>query len=136
MSNGINKVILVGNLGKDPEIINTESGVKIVNFSIATKSTWEDKSKNKQEKTEWHNISVFGKLAEISEKYLHKGMQVYIEGSLQTAKWEGKHGENHYTTKIIANTMQFLGSKSDSSQSSPNSTPSPPPQEPDDDIPF
>jgi single-strand DNA-binding protein len=98
----VNKVILVGNLGRDPEITN---------FSIATTDTWKDKSGEKQEKTEWHRISTFQRLAEIAGEYLKKGSQVYIEGRLQTRKWTDKDGVEKYTTEIIADKMQMLGSR-------------------------
>ena len=106
---GVNKVILVGNLGKDPELRYAPSGMAIANFSIATTETWKDKSGAKQEKTEWHKIVAFNKLAEICGEYLNKGKQVYIEGKIQTRQWEDKDGNKRYTTEIVAQTMQFLG---------------------------
>lgn len=108
----VNKVILVGNLGKDPEVRYMPNGEAVCNFSIATTENWKDKSGVKQEKTEWHNIVMYRRLAEIAGEYLKKGRPVYIEGSLQTRKWE-KDGVTRYSTEIIANQMQMLGSKND-----------------------
>ena len=117
-SKGVNKVILVGNLGKDPEIRYLPSGGAVANFSIATSESWKDKSTGEQkEKTEWHNISIFGKLAEIAGEYLRKGSQVYIEGALQTRKWQDQSGNDRYSTEVVvqgfSGTMQMLGGKSD-----------------------
>jgi len=110
---GLNKVMLIGNLGRDPEIRYSQQGLAVVNFSIATSESWTDKnSGQKQEKTEWHRIVVFGKQAEICEKYLSKGSSIYIEGRLQTRSWE-KDGQTHYTTEIVASNFQFLGGRSD-----------------------
>ncbi len=110
---GLNKVMLIGNLGRDPEIRYSQQGLAVVNFSIATSESWTDKTTgNKQEKTEWHNIVSFGKQAEVLEKYLSKGSQVYIEGRLQTSSYE-KEGQTHYGTKIVVSTFQFLGSRQD-----------------------
>ena len=115
MAGGINKVILVGNLGQDPEIRYTADGRPIANFSIATSETWNDKSSGeRREKTEWHRVVVFGKLAEICGEYLSKGRQVYIEGKLQTRKWQGKDGQDRWTTEVVVDmrgTMQMLGSR-------------------------
>jgi single-strand DNA-binding protein len=116
MAGGINKVILVGNLGQDPEIRYTADGRPIANFSIATSESWKDKnSGEKREKTEWHRVVVFGKLAEICGEYLSKGRQVYIEGKLQTRKWQGQDGQDRYTTEVVidgfSGTMQMLGSR-------------------------
>ncbi len=108
----VNKAIIIGNLGKDPEMRYMPSGDAICNFSIATTDSWKDKSGEKQEKTEWHRISMFGKLAEIAGEYLKKGSQVYVEGRLQTRKWQDKDGHERYTTEIVADRMQMLGSKS------------------------
>ena len=106
---GVNKVILIGNLGRDPEIRYSQQGVAVVNFPIATSEQWTDKNTgDKQEKTEWHRVVAFGKQAEILEKYLSKGRQVYIEGRLQTSNYE-KEGQTHYTTDIIVTNFQFLG---------------------------
>lgn len=106
---GINKVILVGNLGKDPEIRHTPNGQAVANFSIATSESWTDKGGQKQERTEWHRIVVWGKLAELCGKYLSKGRQCFVEGKLQTRSWDDKDGQKRYTTEVIANTVQFLG---------------------------
>ena len=105
MAGSINKVILVGNLGKDPEVRNTQDGAKIASFSIATSETWKDKaSGERKEKTEWHRIVVFNpNLAEICEKYLHKGSKIYIEGQLQTRKWQDQSGAEKYTTEVVLN---------------------------------
>ena len=115
MAGGINKVILVGNLGQDPEIRYTADGRPIANFSIATSESWKDKnSGEKREKTEWHRLVVFGKLAEICGEYLSKGRQVYIEGKLQTRKWQGQDGQDRYTTEIVVDQrgiMQMLGTR-------------------------
>jgi single-strand DNA-binding protein len=107
----VNKVILVGNLGRDPETRYMPDGGAITNFSIATTDQWKDKAGEKQEKTEWHRISTFQRLAEIAGEYLKKGSQVYIEGRLQTRKWTDKDGVEKYTTEIIADKMQMLGSR-------------------------
>jgi single-strand DNA-binding protein len=106
----VNKVILVGNLGRDPEVRFMPNGEAVCNFSIATTENWKDKSGVKQEKTEWHNIVMYRKLAEIAGEYLKKGRPVYIEGRLQTRKWE-KDGVTRYTTEIIGDNMQMLGSR-------------------------
>ncbi len=108
----VNKVILVGNLGRDPEVRFMPNGDAVCNFSIATTDNWKDKSGMKQERTEWHNIVMYRKLAEIAGEYLKKGRPVYIEGSLQTRKWE-KDGVTRYSTEIIANQMQMLGGRND-----------------------
>ena len=108
----VNKVILVGNLGKDPEVRYMPSGDAITNITMATTDSWKDKNGEKQEKTEWHRIAFFGKLAEIAGEYLKKGSQVYVEGRLQTRKWQDKEGHDRYTTEIIADRMQMLGSRS------------------------
>jgi single-strand DNA-binding protein len=139
----LNKVMLIGNLGKDPEVRYTASGQAVASFSLATSETYKDKSGEKVEKTEWHNISLWGKLAEISGEYLSKGKTVYIEGRLQTRKWQDKSGNDRYTTEIVGDKMQMLSPKAErsgSSSSAPagnNSSASydePPFQ--DDDIPF
>jgi single-strand DNA-binding protein len=109
----VNKVILVGNLGRDPEVRYMPNGEAVCNFSIATTENWKDKSGVKQEKTEWHNIVMYRRLAEIAGEYLKKGRPVYIEGRLQTRKWE-KDGVTRYSTEIIGDQMQMLGSRSDS----------------------
>ena len=107
----VNKVILVGNLGRDPETRYMPDGGAITNISIATTSTWKDKSGEKQEATEWHRIAFFGKLAEIAGEYLKKGSQVYVEGKLRTRKWQDKDGQDKYTTEVIADAMQMLGGR-------------------------
>lgn len=111
----VNKVILVGNLGKDPELRYTPSGTAVVNFSLATSESFKDRDGNRQERTEWHNIVAWRQLAEICGKYLHKGKQVYVEGKLQTRKWQDKNGVDRYTTEIIADSMQMLGRAGDDS---------------------
>jgi single-strand DNA-binding protein len=108
---GVNKVILVGNLGKDPEVRYLEGGTAVANFPLATSETYKDKTGNKVESTEWHNIVMWRALAEIAEKYLKKGMQVYIEGKLRTRSWQDKEGNKRYTTEILAENMTMLGRK-------------------------
>ena len=111
MARGVNKVILIGNLGADPEMRQTGSGTAICSFTLATSESWTDKqSGEKQERTEWHRIKIFGRLGEIAHEYLKKGRQVYIEGSIRTDKFTGKDGVEKYFTDIIANEMQMLGS--------------------------
>ena len=110
----VNKIILVGNLGKDPEVRYLPDGGQITNISVATTESWKDKSGAKQEKVEWHRVSFFGKLAEIAGEYLAKGSQVYIEGRIQTRKWQDKDGQDKYTTEIVADRMQMLGGKRES----------------------
>lgn len=107
----VNKVILIGNLGQDPLLRYMQSGDAIANLNIATTDTWKDKGGEKQEKTEWHRVMIFGKLAEIAGEYLKKGAQVYIEGRLQTRKWTDKSNIERYTTEIVAEKMQMLGGK-------------------------
>jgi len=115
MARGINKVILVGNLGQDPEVRYMPSGGAVTNISIATTDSWTDKqSGQRQDRTEWHRIVMFNKLAEIAGEYLKKGSQVYIEGRLQTRKWQDNSGQDRYTTEIVANDMQMLGGRGDS----------------------
>jgi single-strand DNA-binding protein len=112
MARGINKVILVGNLGKDPETRYMPNGKAVTNFSIATSESWKDKQTGEQrEQTEWHNIVMYDRLAEIAAEYLRKGSQVYVEGKLRTRKWQDKEGRDRYTTEINANEMQMLGSR-------------------------
>ncbi len=112
MARGINKAIIVGNLGRDPEVRYTANGNAIANITVATTESWKDKqSGERQEKTEWHRVVFFGRLAEIAGEYLKKGAQVYIEGRLQTRKWEDKSGQERYTTEIVASEMQMLGSR-------------------------
>ncbi|MFY2765364.1 single-stranded DNA-binding protein [Arenimonas sp. MALMAid1274] len=109
MARGINKVILVGNLGNDPEVRYAQSGSAITTISVATSESWKDKDGNQQERTEWHRVKAFGRLAEIMGEYLKKGRQVYIEGSLRTEKYTDKNGVEKYATDIIADEMQMLG---------------------------
>ena len=106
---GVNKVIIVGRLGGEPEVKAISPNQTVARFSVATSENWTDKMGNKQERTEWHRIVVWGKLAEICGKYLQKGRQVYIEGRLQTRQWDDSSGQKRYTTEVIANTVQFLG---------------------------
>lgn len=110
---GLNKVMLIGRLGADPEVKYSPSGMAITTFRIATSERWKGKDGNLQERTEWHRIVTFGKTAEICAEYLGKGKQIYIEGRLQTRSWEDKDGNKRYTTEVIANTIQMLGSPSD-----------------------
>lgn len=113
MSRGINKVILIGNLGNDPEIRYTPSGSAVANVSLATSEVWRDKQSGElQERTEWHKVVFFNRLAEIVGEYLHKGSKIYVEGSLRTRKWQDKNGVDRYTTEIIANEMHILDSRS------------------------
>jgi single-strand DNA-binding protein len=110
---GLNKVVIIGHLGRDPEIRHSQQGTPVTNFPIATSEQWTDKTTgDKQEKTEWHRVVAFGKQAETLEKYLNKGSQVYIEGRLQTRTYD-KEGQTHYITEIVANNFQFLGGRSD-----------------------
>jgi len=149
VARGVNKVIIIGNLGNDPDIRYTASGAAVANISLATAESWRDKETgDQQERTEWHRIVFFGRLAEIVGEYLRKGSQIYVEGRLQTRKWQDKEGHDRYTTEIVANVMQMLGSRSSGStnldQSSPadNGEPvsstqdSSPENDFDDDIPF
>jgi single-strand DNA-binding protein len=108
----VNKAILIGHLGKDPEVRYMPSGEAVANVTLATSETWKDKSGVKQEKTEWHNIVFFKRLAEIAGEYLKKGSHIYVEGRITTEKWTDKEGKDRYTTKIVANEMKMLGSKS------------------------
>lgn len=114
MSRGINKVILIGHLGNDPEIRYTPAGTAITNVRLATRSAWKDKNGTPQEKTEWHYVILFNRRAEMVGNYLNKGSKIYIEGSLQTRKWQDKEGVDRYTTEIIAKDVQFLDSRSKS----------------------
>ncbi len=112
MARGINKVILIGNLGADPETRSMPSGMTVANLRIATSESWKDKQSGEQkERTEWHQVALFGRLGEIAGEYLRKGSQVYIEGSLRTRKWQDKEGRDRYTTEIIANDMQMIGGR-------------------------
>jgi len=147
MARGVNKVILVGNLGADPETKYMPSGDAVTNITVATSESWKDKqSGDKREKTEWHKVVMFRRLAEIAAEYLRKGSQVYIEGKIQTRKWQDKEGNDRYTTEIVADQMQMLGARGGSgfdsaptSQSEPaaaKSAPAPAVDDFDDDIPF
>ena len=137
---GVNKVMLVGNVGNDPEVRYTNDSLAIVNLSLATSEVWKDKLGNKQEKTEWHRVVMFGKSAEIVRDYVKKGSKLFVEGSLRTRKWEDKNGVERYTTEIVSNDFQMLDSRSEMA-SDPASgqihSPSPAGDELiDDDIPF
>ncbi len=160
MARGVNKVILIGNSGADPELRYTPGGTAVSNFSIATNESWTDSSGEKQERTEWHRIVVWGRLAEICNQYLRKGSKVYIEGKLQTRSWEGQDGVKRYTTEVVARDMQLLDSRGDmggmdgsygggapqgggqakpqsnASASDDTSATEPPPYAADDDLPF
>jgi single-strand DNA-binding protein len=152
MARGINKVILVGNVGGDPETRYMPSGSAVTNLTIATNESWKDKQTGeKKERTEWHRVAMFNRLAEIAAEYLRKGSQVYIEGKLRTRKWQDKDGHDRYTTEIIADEMQMLGGRSGgdfgggnqggpknqgSSQGGGNAPPPQGPDDFDDDIPF
>ena len=144
MARGVNKVIVVGNLGQDPETRYMPSGSAVTNVRIATNESWKDKQTGEQkDRTEWHSVAMFGRLAEIAAEYLRKGSQVYIEGKLRTRKWQDKDGNDRYTTEIIADEMQMLGGRSGGgapamSDSPPASAPPPQPSgdDFDDDIPF
>ena len=143
---GVNKVIIIGNLGNDPDMRYMPSGEAVANLSIATSETWTDRNTGeKREKTEWHRVVAFRKLAEIIGQYCRKGSKIYIEGKLQTRKWTDQGGQTRYTTEIIADQMQMLGSKEDRGQRErqsekpgrfPDPPPNPSPQTFDDDIPF
>lgn len=115
---GINKVILVGRLGTDPEVKTVGQGSTVTRLSVATSEQWTDKNGQKQERTEWHRIVVWGKLAEICGKHLSKGRQVYVEGRLQTRNWEDQQGQKRYATEIVASTVQFLGAAGESRSTS------------------
>ena len=150
MARGINKVILIGNLGADPEIKYMPSGEAVANLNLATSESWKDKNTGEQvERTEWHRVVMFRRLAEIAGEYLKKGSKVYIEGRLQTRKWKGQDGQDRYTTEIVANEMQMLDSRGGGASNfnqqpaSSNAQPQQPQTAPaggfedfDDDIPF
>ena len=145
MSRGVNKVILVGNLGQKPEMRYTATQTAVANLSIATTESWKDKeSGENRDKTEWHRVVFFGNLAEIAEKYLDKGSSVYIEGKIQTRKWQDKEGKDRWTTEVLGNQLTMLGSRNtaDSSEEVSNSSNTPFPEDDsgpgltDDDIPF
>ena len=144
MARGINKVILVGNLGADPETRYMPSGSAVTNLSVATSESWKDKQTGEQkERTEWHKVAMFNRLAEIAAEYLRKGSQVYIEGKIRTRKWQDRDGNDRWTTEIIADEMQMLGGRGgggSAPMSSGGPGPSSPPPQPaddfEDDIPF
>ncbi len=146
MARGINKVILVGNLGADPETRYTASGAAVTNIRLATTDSWRDKqSGEKQERTEWHRVVFFNRLAEVAGEYLRKGSQVYVEGRIQTRKWQDQSGQDRYTTEVVGNEMQMLGGRGDSTgsqaqgfrdQPKPAAVAEPAPDFQDDDIPF
>jgi len=150
MARGVNKVIIVGNVGQDPEVRYMPSGSAVAEVSVATSEQWKDKQTGeKQERTEWHRVTFFGRLAEIVGEYIRKGSQIYVEGSIRTEKWQDKQGNDRYTTKIIASEMQMLGSRAGGSASFQNTSSQAPQQQAapaaapagasadfDDDIPF
>src|SRR4051812_12237331 len=113
MASGVNKVFLIGRLGTDPEVRYTSNGGAVANFNLATNESWTDKSGQKQERTEWHRIVVWGKLAEVCGQYLSKGRETFVEGKLQTREWTDKEGGKRYTTEIVAQSVQFLGGPRD-----------------------
>ncbi len=138
MARGINKVILIGNLGNDPETRYTQSGSAVTNISLATSETWKDKQTGQpQERTEWHRVVFFNRLAEIAGEYLRKGSKVYVEGSLRTRKWQDQSGQDRYTTEIVGNEMQMLDSRGtgmgapypDQGHDAPAPAPTPAPQQ-------
>ena len=133
MSGGVNKVILVGNLGADPELSYTPSEAAVCNFSLATNETWKDKDGNKQERTEWHRIVVWGNQAEPCSKFLKKGRQAYVEGRIRTRSWDDKEGNKRYTTEIVSSQVQFLGGDGKANSNAGNTGGG---SGPDDDIPF
>ena len=120
MARGVNKAIIVGTLGQDPEVRYTANGSAVANISVATNETWKDKSTGEaQERTEWHRIVMFGKLAEIAQQYLKKGSQAYFEGRIQTRKWQDQSGNDRYSTEIVANEMQMLGGRAGAGSGAP-----------------
>ncbi len=132
---GVNKVILIGNLGKDPEVRHLEGGASVANFPLATTETFKDKNGNRQEQTEWHNIVVWRGLADVAEKYLKKGMTIYLEGKLRTRSWDDKEGNKRYTTEIVGDSFTMLSKRDNNSQpSNDDSTPITP--KTGDDLPF
>jgi single-strand DNA-binding protein len=144
MARGINKVIIVGNLGADPETRYMPSGSAVTNLSVAPSETWKDKQTGEQqERTEWHKVAMFNRLAEIAAEYLRKGSQVYIEGKLRTRKWQDRDGNDRWTTEIVADEMQMLGGRGgggsapmSSDRGSSGGPPEGPPDDFEDDIPF
>lgn len=148
MARGINKVILIGNLGQDPEVRYLPNGGAVCNLSVATSETWKDKNTGEQqERTEWHRVVLFRRLAEIAGEYLKKGSKVYLEGKLQTRKWQDQQGQDRYTTEVVADDLQMLdsrggsaeyggGSRASAPQSQPGAKPAPVDNGFEDDIPF
>ena len=137
MSRGVNKVILIGNAGADPEQRFLPSGEAVTNLRLATSESWKDKNTGaKQERTEWHKVVMFGKLAEICAEYVRKGHQVYIEGQLRTRKYQDKEGKDQYSTEIIANQLQMLGSRNERDAAAPPAPRAPARDTFDDDVPF
>ena len=147
MARGVNKVIIVGNLGNDPDTRYMPSGSAVTNLSVATNESWKDKQTGEQkDRTEWHRVAMFGRLAEIAAEYLRKGSQVYIEGKLRTRKWQDQNGNDRWSTEIIADEMQMLGGRSSAGAPAMGDSGPPPgppapgggadPGDPDDDIPF
>ena len=126
----VNKVILIGNVGRDPEVRYTKAGDAVANLDLATTDTWKDKNGDKQEKTEWHRVSFFGRQAEVAGEYLKKGSQVYVEGSLTTRKWTDKDGNERYTTEIRGERMQMLGGRGSNDGGNAAQTPSQQPRRP------
>ncbi len=139
---GVNKVILVGNLGRDPEVRYIKDGTAVANLRLATSETWNDQNGQKQERTEWHRVVAWGKLAEIAKEYMSKGRQIYVEGKLQTRSWDDRDGNKRYTTEVKADQIIMLGTRGDSAGG--RDTPAPPPEPEaaapfeakDDDVPF
>lgn len=138
MANGVNKVILIGNLGKDPESQTFDSGVKKTSFSLATTEEYKDKEGNRVKQTEWHNIVLWRGLADVAEKYLSKGNQIFLEGKIKTRSWEDKDGNKRYTTEIVGDNMTMLGGgrKQQNGDSSQEATTDAPATEVEDDLPF
>ena len=138
----INKVILIGNLGRDPEVRYTQNGTAVANIALATNEVWNDKAGQKQERTEWHRVVVWAKQAEIAKEYLTKGRQIYVEGSLQTRQWDDKDGQKRYTTEIRCQRFVMLGGRGERTESAAGGGPGPEPEMPqdmsysDEDIPF
>jgi len=135
MARGINKAIIVGTLGNDPDVKHTASGSTVCNISVATNESWKDKTTGETvERTEWHRVVIFGKLADIAAQYLKKGSQAYFEGKIQTRKWQDQSGADRYTTEIVANDMQMLGGKHDSGQGQQSQQSKPAQSAPADDV--
>lgn len=135
---GVNKVILIGNLGKDPDIFSFENGVKKASFPLATTESYKDKEGNRVDQTEWHNIVLWRGLAEVAEKYLNKGKQIFLEGRIRTRSWDDKDGNKRYTTEILGDNMTMLGGRRDQNETQQNKVEEPSAPEPtsEDDLPF